>query len=94
MASVGFNATTVPNDLVPAAGLAVGTTYECQNLSTTATLFLRIVAPGGMAPSLGDRAFKIQSGSPFQVRADRAGEAIYLWTDDPDGCPVIVNEAI
>ena len=63
-------------------------------VSTTATLFLRIVAPGGMAPSLGDRGFRITAGGVFGVKQDQAGEAIYLWTDDSDGCPVIVNEAI
>ena len=42
MASRDFDATTVPQDVVAAAGLTAGTAFAGQNLSTTATLFLLI----------------------------------------------------
>ena len=88
MPALDFTATTAPADLVAGAGLTAGTRYAGQNLSTTATLFLRDAAT---APALGDRAFRAEAGSPFTVK--NQGSPIWVWTDEPNGCPVILNEA-
>ena len=88
MASQDFDATGAPQDIVAALSLADGMSYAGQNLSTTATLFIREAAA---APAAGARAFKVEAGSPFNIKPSAA--PIWLWTDDAGGCPVIVGEA-
>ena len=83
-----FDATPVPADIVAALGLAQDTLYSGQNVSGTATLFVREAAS---APAVTDRAFRIQSDGQFTLRP--RGEAIFFWTDEADGCAVIVTEA-
>ena len=89
MAAVDIDATATPRDLVTVAGLAVGTTYSGQNLSTTATLFIRGAAT---APDAGERAFRVEAGGAFTITAE-AGAGIFVWTDDAAGCPLILDRA-
>ena len=89
MASRDFDATAVPQDVVAALSLTAGTRYQGQNASTTATLFIRETV---VAPVTGDRAFRVEAGGAFTVGPE-PGVAVWLWTDDPAGCPVIVGEA-
>lgn len=81
-----FDATRMPEDLVAALSLAEGERYTGQNVSPGATLFVREQAT---PPALTDRAFRVQSGGAFTVRP--SGEPIWLWTDDVDGCAVILG---
>ena len=83
-----FDATGTPSDIVAALSLAQGTRYSGQNVSNTATLFVREAAS---APAVTDRAFRVQSGGEFTLRP--AGGPVWLWTDEADGCAVIVAEA-
>ena len=83
-----FDATLVPADIVAALSLTQDVRYSGQNLSNTASLFVREVAS---VPAVSDRAFRVQSGGEFTLRP--GGEPIWVWTDDPDGCAVIVGEA-
>ena len=89
MASRDFDATTSSQDLVAALGLVAGTVYTGQNVSTTATLFVREAAA---VPVPTARAFRIEAGGHFTINP-RAGGPIWLWTDDPGGCPVLVDQA-
>ena len=89
MASHDFDATTTPQDVVAALSLTAGTTYTGQNVDTIATLRVREAAT---APAATDRAHKIEAGGQFTIAPD-PGEGIYVWTDDPAGCAVIVTEA-
>ena len=86
MPAIDYEASATPTDLVAGAGLVAGTLYAGQNTSTTATLFVRGAL---VTPAAGDRAFRVEAGSPFQVK-DR-GEPIWVWTDEPAGCPMILT---
>ena len=89
MAAQDFDATNTPRDLVAALGLAAGTKYLIQNVSTVATLRVREAAS---APAATARAFKVEAGGPLSIRP-KAGQGVWLWTDDRGGsCPVIVGE--
>lgn len=88
MAAMDFDATNVPTDVVAALSLTAGIKYTGQNVSTTATLFIREVSS---QPAANARAFKMEAGANFVLEADSG--PIYLWTDDDAGCPVILNEA-
>ena len=88
MAAVDFDATETPRDVVAALSLTSGTAYTCQNVDVKATLFIREAAT---APLVTDRAFRIESGGTFTLKI--AADPIYLWTDDADGCAVIIEEA-
>ena len=83
-----FDATLVPADIVAALSLTQDVRYSGQNLSNTASLFVREVAS---VPAVSDRAFRVQSGGEFTLRP--SGEPIWVWTDEADGCAVIVGEA-
>ena len=83
-----FDATLVPADIVAALSLAQGERYVAQNVSTTGTLFIREQLA---APAVTDRAFRVESGGQFTIRP--SGEPVWLWTDEADGCAVIVGEA-
>ena len=83
-----FDATPVPADIVAALGLIQGTRYSGQNVSGTATLFVREAAS---APAVTDRAFRVESGGQFTLRP--SGGPVWLWTDEADGCAVIIAEA-
>ena len=83
-----FDATLVPADIVAALSLTQDTRYSGQNLSNTASLFVREVAS---VPAVSDRAFRVQGGGEFTLRP--GGEPIWVWTDEADGCAVIVGEA-
>ena len=85
---MAFDASVLPVDIVAALGLAQDTRYSGQNVSQTSTLFVREAAA---APAVTDRAFRIQSDGQFTLRP--RGAPIWLWTDEADGCPVIVGEA-
>ena len=83
-----FDATLVPADVVAVLGLADGKFYTAQNVSGTATLYLR---ESTAAPAVTDRAFRVESGGQFTIRP--TGSPIWLWTDDAGGCAVILAEA-
>ena len=83
-----FDATLVPSDIVSVLGLADGKFYTAQNVSGTATLFIREQVA---APAVTDRAFRVESGGQFTIRP--SGEPVWLWTDEADGCAVILAEA-
>ena len=87
MASQDFDATGTPTNVVSALSLASGTRYTGQNVSTTGTLFVRESAS---MPNTTDRAFKVEAGGNFTFKVD---VALWLWTDDDAGCPVILDEA-
>ena len=89
MASQNFDATGAPQDIVAGLSLAAGTTYTVQNLASYATLRVR---EASAAPEADARALKIEAGGYFSI-TPTAGEGIFLWTDEPTGCPVIVTEA-
>ena len=84
-----FDATLVPADIVAALSLTQDVRYTCQNLSGTATLFVR---EAGSVPSITDRAFRVESSGEFTLRP--SGDPIFLWTDDPSGCPLILGVAV
>lgn len=88
MPSLDFDATDTPQDVVAALSLTSGTRYTGQNVSTIATLFVREVSA---MPTVQDRAFKVESGGNFTITPD--GTSIWFWTDDPDGCPVVLDDA-
>ena len=83
-----FDASVIPVDIVAALGLAQDELFAGQNVSNTATLFVREAAT---APAVTDRAFRVESGGRFTLRP--SGEPIWAWTDEPDGCAVIVGVA-
>ena len=83
-----FDATGTPADIVAALSLAQGERHTGQNVSNTATLFVREATA---APAVTDRAFRVESGGQFTLRP--SGEPVWLWTDEADGCAVILAEA-
>ena len=90
MAAIDVDVTVTPQDVVTVAGLTAGTPYQVQNVSTTATLFVREAVN---APAAGARGFRVEAGGNATIRPE-AGAAVWLWTDDPAGrCPVILDEA-
>ena len=88
MAAQDFDATGQPVDVIAALNLRHGTAYFGMNLSTVATLLIRSATT---VPTSGARAFRVEPGGTFTLRP--TGEAIYLWTDDPQGCAVLLDEA-
>ena len=90
MAAQDFDATMTPVDVVAALNLNTGIAYSVQNVGTGPTLFIRDSAT---APSPGDRAFRVEAGGAFSIRPE-ANIPIYLWTDDTEGCPVIITEHV
>ena len=86
MAAIDFDLTAVPLDLV--ASLPSGMTFACQNISTTATVFVRESAA---VPGPSDRAFRIEAVGNFNVK--NTGTPIWAWTDDPAGAAVIATES-
>ena len=91
MASQDFDATAAPADLVAGLSLAVGTKFTVHNTSTVATAFFREAA---VAPAPNARAFRVEASGAVTIRAKAAGDKIFVWTDDPGGCPLIVSEAV
>ena len=89
MPAQDFDASAIPMDIVQALGLIAGTTYTCQNISTTATLFVREV---NTMPTIQDRAFRIEAGANFSIKPDGV-TPIWTWTDDPAGCAVVLDDA-
>ena len=83
-----FDASVIPVDIVAALGLAQDELFAGQNVSGTATLYVREAAT---IPAVTDRAFRVESGGQFSLRP--RGEPIWAWTDEADGCAVIVAEA-
>ena len=83
-----FDATRAPTDIVAALSLAQGTRYTGQNVSGTATLFVREATA---APAVTERAFRVESGGQFTIRP--SGSPIWLWTDDSAECAVILAVA-
>ena len=88
MAAIDFDATGVPTELVTGASLVQGIQYSCMNVSTRATLFLREATT---PPAADARAFRVETAGVFTVKP--SGVGVYVWTDDPAGCPIILNEA-
>ena len=84
--ALDFDLTATPLDI--AASLVAGRTFFCQNVSTTATVFLRESAT---APTMTDRGFRIQAGGGFNIK--NTGTSVWLWTDDPAGAAVIATES-
>lgn len=89
MASRNFDATQTPRSIASVLGLPDGVDYVGQNVSTTATLFVRDAA---VSPPRTMRAFRHESGGFFYFTPGGT-TALWVWTDDADGCPVIVTEA-
>ena len=83
-----FDATQTPVDLVVALGLAQDVLYSGQNVDALATLYVREAAT---IPAVTDRAFRVESGGRFTLRP--GGVSVWLWTDEPSGCAVIVGVA-
>ena len=83
-----FDATQNPVDIVVAVGLAQDTIYSGQNVSGTATLYVREAAT---IPAVTDRAFRVESGGRFTLRP--RGAPIWFWTDESAGCSVILSVA-
>ena len=82
-----FTATTVPAALT----LEPGARYDGQNVSNTATLFIRQATS---IPAVTDRAFRVESGGHFEVKGPWDGAAeIWLWTDSGADCAVILTIA-
>ena len=88
MAALDFDATTSPQDVVAALSLTANTLYARQNLSTIATAFFREAAA---MPGAGARAFRVEAGGPFTLKP--TGDAIWVWTDEAAGCPLILSES-
>ena len=86
MASLDFDATETPADIVAELSLSIGTAYSAQNVSTTATLRFR---EADAMPDATARAFRVEAGGAFQLEPE-AGTPIWIWTDE-DFCPVIVG---
>ena len=87
-----FDAGLIPADIVAALGLEWGPTYRLQNIGTGGTLFVRTATA---APAVTDRAFRVESGSYFELRPQAGASAFalvptWLWTDDRRGVAVIV----
>ena len=89
MASRNFDASAEPRALETALGLAVGTAYFVQNVSTFATLRLRSAA---VKPAAIMRAHVIQAGGDITIEPQMS-VMIWAWTDDPGCCACIVTEA-
>ena len=89
MPSLDFNATGTPQSIAAALGLASGQEYVGQNLSTVATLFVR---EADAAPTPDARTHRHEAGSFFYFTPGGTS-SLWVWTDDPDGCAVIVTEA-
>lgn len=91
MASQDFDATQQPQDVVAALGLGWGPKYMIENADPIATLRWRM---GATAPAALARAHKIEAGGHTVFRSEDPafGLGIWLWTDDPSGCAVIVTE--
>ena len=84
-----FDVTPVPQDLIAALSLIPGVRYSIQNIDPGARIFARVQAA---VPSVGDRANVIQ---PFEIHypTAAAGQGIWVWTPDPGGAAIMVNEA-
>ena len=89
MPTQDFNATGTPQDIVAALGLDMGKTYTCQNVGAFQTLRVREAAS---APDARASAFRVEASGHFTVKPDGAN-AIWVWTDDPAECPVVLTEA-
>ena len=83
-----FDAAPVPVDVVAALGLAQDVLYSGQNVSGTATLYVRESAT---VPAVTDRAFRVESGGQFSLRP--RGAPIWFGTDEGDGCAAILTES-
>ena len=82
-----FTATTAPAALT----LQPGAIYDGQNVSNTATLFIR---ESTSIPAVTDRAFRVESGGHFDLKGPWLGTAaIWLWTDSEADCAVILTIA-
>ena len=88
MPSLDFDANQAPRNIVQALSLSDRTRYTCQNVSGLATLYFRESAA---TPPATDRAFRIEPGGNFTLEPQ--GDPLWFWTDDPDGCAVVVVEA-
>ena len=89
MASRNFNATGMPQSIRTVLGLVNGTDYVGQNVSASATLFLRDAA---VRPQPNARAFRHETSGFFYFSPDGITD-LWAWTDDLAGCAVIVSEA-
>ena len=89
MASRNFNATSTPQSIASVVVLTDGQQYVGQNVSTTATLFVREAA---VQPAPTMRAHRHESGAFFYFTPGGT-TSLWAWTDDPAGCAVIVTEA-
>ena len=85
--NIDYDAGSDPTDIVAGASLTQGTRYTCQNVGTVATLYARIATA---QPAVTDRAFRIAAGGEFTIRP--SGTPVWVWTDDPNGCPLTLAE--
>ena len=84
-----FDVTPAPQDLLAALSLSPGVRYSIQNIDPGARVFARVQ---DTAPSIGDRANVIPPFG-FGYPTAAAGEGIWVWTPDPGGSAIMVNEA-
>ena len=89
MASMDFDATDMPTDIVATLGLTDGTRYTVQNVDLIATLRLRQSAT---VPDADSRSHKVEAGASFII-SPTSGEAIYVWSE-LERCAAIVTEAV
>ena len=86
-----FDATLIPVDVVAALNLEYGLDYLLQNVAPSATLFVR---ESLTAPAVTERGFKVESGGRFVLRPKPIDVPLWLWTDEPAGCAVIVGNSV
>ena len=84
-----FDATQTPVDVVAALGSPKAPATPARMWTPWGLLYVREQVA---VPVPTDRAFRIQSGGEFSLRPD--AEAIWLWTDEPSGCAVILADAV
>ena len=93
MATHNLDVSTSPRSVATAIGFALAVSrgtvdrIEIQNVSTTATLFVREQV---MPPTAGHRGRRVESGGVYETLL-HGSAAIWVWTDDPGGCACVVR---
>ena len=89
MASRNFDASRTPRSIAAERSLTNETEYVGQNVDPKATLYVRESAT---QPAVTERAHRHEAGGFFYFTPG-GGSSLWAWTDDTDGCRVIVTEA-
>ena len=89
MPTLDFRATSQPQNIVAELNLVIGSNVVYQNIDRTATLHVRESA---VAPPAGAKGFLLGPSESYmmQVRAD----PIWVWTNDDQGCQLVLNEVM